>query len=85
MIITICLLASYNTVLWSIHRHCKNFWAFTGPRIDFADMKHDYTQELYQSNSSFINKFRSVFIQVSRWKLECECDYLQWPTLETLN
>ena len=48
--------------------HCENFWAFTGPRIepDFANIKHDYTQEFYRSYSSFISlcprtgKFRGV-------------------------
>ena len=35
-------------------RHNENFWAFTGPRIDFSlilliNIKHDYTQEFYRS------------------------------------
>ena len=50
-------------------RHRQNFWAFTKDRFwpDFANIKHDYTQEFYRSYSSFISqcprtgKFRSVW------------------------
>ena len=34
-----------------VSKHCKNFLAFTGPRRDFADFKHDYTQKFYRSYS----------------------------------
>ena len=57
------------SIWWSLLsgcRHREKLWAFTGPRTDFADIKHGYTHEFYWSDSSFLSqcprtgKFRGV-------------------------
>ena len=60
------VLLRYESVWYHDHvRHRESFWAFIGPRIDFANIK-----EFYLSYSSFINhcpragKFRGVCMYV---------------------
>ena len=56
------MLTSDITKLFGFHRTEDRFW------LDFADIKHDYTQEFYRSYSSFISQCPKT------GKLSCVCD-----------
>ena len=41
------------------YNHNENFWAFTGLRMNwfnFANFKHDYVEEVYQSYMCFASR-----------------------------